>query len=1553
MWPVPKQPLIAALAAALLLSTQTPAPVSGQAATVPLVVKFKPGSSLAERDGLTRSLGGNVRRRLDQVRSDVVHVPAGQEARLMALYAHSPNVERVTPAVRLGLAQVATATATVTPYGSTPTATRPAAVSPSATAAAPTSPPTAVPASASTAAATPAAPNAPPSATVSLSPAPSPTATAAAAPNDPLLAQQWALTAINWPQARASHPISGSAIVAVLDTGIDAGHPDLAGRVAAGQSFTGGNPNADPNGHGTAMAGIVAANVNNGLGIAGVAYAGVNVSSVQVLEADGGGWDADVAAGVLWAADSGARVLLMAFSSATYSAALADAVAYAVGKGIVVVAATGNDGGTEATYPAALPNVAGIGATDQGGRLASFSNRGAMALAAPGVNVETLARGGGSTQATGTSAAAAIAAAEAGLLAAAGLDGSRAANQLRAAVDSSPSGAAQLDLAKALGPLLPTVAVASPAGTPAAAGAAAFRVADGAIAFSPATITAGGAVAILASGFSPGETVSFTGPGFSVSNAADAGGAVSSTPRTPAFIGSGTYAVTAIGQSSGTTAVGSLTVSASSPSVSLSATTVTQGDSTTASAGGFDPGESVCFSFQVCATADSNGSVVSQAVRVPAFAPAGSTVFRAAGSSSGRVAILAGGLTVAASSQALAPSPNPVTQGAALTLTATGFLPGETVTFSGLSGGTATANGSGTAVLTIDPLPCVSGFSGSVVGAKGQTSSRLATATVATNAASPSVSFTGSQTRGSTLTISGSGFGNSEVLSIHGPFTSAPTPTSSGGSIPGGMTATIPGALQAGTYTLDVTGRTSGCEAQTQVTLGAGATGAATLTLNPTSATTGQTVNFTGSGFASGTNNVSVSQPYTPASVSASGPSISGSFVVSPSSRLSSSGGVDLYRIPASDGTNFGNATLKITALPSLTVSPNPAAQGSQVTLTASRFAPGDTVTFSGLGLQSAGVTATADSSGVAVATPTLSFGFPAGLGALKASNGSAVAVASVTTTRPALTETLSPTSLAPGSSISVSAAGFQPNEQVTLSGAVCASSAACTSTASTLSSASLTADGSGNISSSAFVPYFEAQGNHLISLAGASSSLHTSAAFATTSVFSPNASLSTTSGANGASVVVSGSGFAPSETIAIQPPGQTAITATASAGGAFSAGFAVSGCAVNGTYAVTVSGQTSGLNASPLFTVQGGPVSPPAGCGGSPVVSVATATATAAPSSSGSTSPSTSTAAASVAGGSAVSSSGSLVVSAGATSASGGASVIGQQAANTGVADVPAGFTAPTAGVVGVPSAPPVDPASITGNVPAPITAVVSAATGAVVLAGNVAIVLPPAALSAVPAGQLTVNVQPNPSVTIPGGPAQFSPNGTILNISFSDRNGNPVTTFPTLIPIEMKYNAADVGQANGNVSLLTAAYVIDAQSPPIENPNGFPIGTFVLFPPQNVSLNTAAGTVTASTQALGSTISVVTNPVGYVQTLAAAAPETSSFDPDTSQTFATKPQFSYLQVVEPQIGSRLLVIDPDSGNYAYVNAADVGPAGQPPPRSSSAVVRGLVQSSGAAATR
>lgn len=303
------------------------------------------------------------------------------------------------------------------------------------------------------------------------------------------------------------------------------------------------------------------------------------------------------------------------------------------------------------------------------------------------------------------------------------------------------------------------------------------------------------------------------------------------------------------------------------------------------------------------------------------------------------------------------------------------------------------------------------------------------------------------------------------------------------------------------------------------------------------------------------------------------------------------------------------------------------------------------------------------------------------------------------------------------------------------------------------------------------------------------------------------------------------------------------------------------------------------------------------------------------------------------VGGTSTVNGNGSLSVAMGAVSPSTGVSVVGgSPQAFTGVADIPPNFTIPVAPPGGV-AAPAIDPASLPAPAPLAITAQVNTSTGGVVIAGNIGIVLPPGSIAGIPGGQMFVTVKPNPQVVVPGGPAQFSPNGSIADISFTDLSNNPITTFPSLIPIVIKYNGADIAQSGNNPGILTAAYVIDANSPPLENPNGFPVGTFVIFPPQNVSLNQSTGTIMVTTQALGSAVTAITNPVGYVQTLKPTQLY-SSFDPNNAQVFGTKPQFAYLKVVEPQVGLRLYVQDPDTGNFAYVNAADTGPSGPPPGR-------------------
>src|SRR5439155_25207316 len=130
-------------------------------------------------------------------------------------------------------------------------------------------------------------------------------------------------------------------------------------------------------------------------GIAGVAYSGVKIMPVTVLADDGTGLDSDVINGVVWATQHGADVILMSFSNPGYSSALQTALNYAWSHGVVLVAATGNDGTSTVNYPAGDTGVMGVGSTGIGDVVSGFSNTGAdVFMAAPGENILTTNAGG-------------------------------------------------------------------------------------------------------------------------------------------------------------------------------------------------------------------------------------------------------------------------------------------------------------------------------------------------------------------------------------------------------------------------------------------------------------------------------------------------------------------------------------------------------------------------------------------------------------------------------------------------------------------------------------------------------------------------------------------------------------------------------------------------------------------------------------------------------------------------------------------------------------------------------------------------------------------------------------------------------------------------------------------------------------------------------------------------------------------------------------------------------------------------------------------------------
>lgn len=248
---------------------------------------------------------------------------------------------------------------------------------------------------------------------------------------------------------------------------------------------------------------------------------------------------------------------------------------------------------------------------------------------------------------------------------------------------------------------------------------------------------------------------------------------------------------------------------------------------------------------------------------------------------------------------------------------------------------------------------------------------------------------------------------------------------------------------------------------------------------------------------------------------------------------------------------------------------------------------------------------------------------------------------------------------------------------------------------------------------------------------------------------------------------------------------------------------------------------------------------------------------------------------------------------------------------------------------------------AALPANAPITTGAQIDPGAGGDVVAGNIGFSFPPAALAGL-SGPLTLTITANPSnPPIPGGSGRFSLNGTIFDLRLTDRTGNPIHQLPAGFQIIARPNAADLAMATGGLGGLTWAYLVNQDTPAAWNPNHYPAGTWVSVPPQDVTHDQAAGTLTLSLNHL-SLFTVLTNPVGWVQTVAASAPLLSSFAAD-AQVFATRPAMTYLQVTEPQIGDRLIVLDPASNNYAYVNARDVGPSGPPPGKGAAAVVRSL----------
>ena len=234
-------------------------------------------------------------------------------------------------------------------------------------------------------------------------------AAAQAAPNDPLYGLQWGQQQLHTEPAWTRSTGAGQTI-AVVDSGVDLDHPDLAGKIAGGATFTGcatsanGCGNGDwesaasagpPSTHGTHVAGIAAATTNNGTGVAGTAP-DASLLAVKVLTEDGGSFE-EIAAGIRWSADNGADVINLSLGALPGVQALeitgaitdaTEAVEYARSKGVVVVAAAGNDFASICGSPSFNNGAVCVTSTDRNEQRSAFSNFGVkpdmQVVAAPG-----------------------------------------------------------------------------------------------------------------------------------------------------------------------------------------------------------------------------------------------------------------------------------------------------------------------------------------------------------------------------------------------------------------------------------------------------------------------------------------------------------------------------------------------------------------------------------------------------------------------------------------------------------------------------------------------------------------------------------------------------------------------------------------------------------------------------------------------------------------------------------------------------------------------------------------------------------------------------------------------------------------------------------------------------------------------------------------------------------------------------------------------------------------------------------------------------------------
>jgi type VII secretion-associated serine protease mycosin len=228
---------------------------------------------------------------------------------------------------------------------------------------------------------------------------------------DAVRERQWHLPALQIREAQAISQGAG-VVVAVVDTGVDDRHGELAGAVLPGREFgeqATGDGKGDTDGHGTAMAGLIAGRgLPNNAGVLGIAP-GATILPVQTLHSEFGGSPLDLADGISWAVGQGAKVLCIAAGTSEYPQ-VSEAIAAAARSDVVVVAGAGNTPRTkQVAFPAKVPGVVAVAGSDKGGNHAGVSATGPeVVLAAPAVDIVSTGASGKYVTGEGTSNSTAI-----------------------------------------------------------------------------------------------------------------------------------------------------------------------------------------------------------------------------------------------------------------------------------------------------------------------------------------------------------------------------------------------------------------------------------------------------------------------------------------------------------------------------------------------------------------------------------------------------------------------------------------------------------------------------------------------------------------------------------------------------------------------------------------------------------------------------------------------------------------------------------------------------------------------------------------------------------------------------------------------------------------------------------------------------------------------------------------------------------------------------------------------------------------------------------------